>query len=481
MTTFDVRIDSTENPALRLLVAADTWVAAWREALSALGDPTLPVDAACTVAADQVEVEVPSLGRLFTIWPADPNEALPEPTPGRPLMIADDGSAMAINVAGAQPPRRHKTNVGPPPARRERGLRTPTTAPDLDRRVNLELPARKSPKAQVRSQGLAARVPDNDPATSPATSPPIAASNPKPDSATADSDPIARVLSDLERQRLLARPVRISAKTGLPSPIEPTSGPTRLPPSSAAPATPKPQAARPPPADRRARADLPRLDIEAPWSANITGEADGDKPERKRARRNATPTGVPRPGDTTIPALSRASEARENLPQQFRPVQLTATPPSGDGLLIWAADAAWQSVPSTLALVLLEDPKDALTVVAARGQHEREAQGCRLVREGNRSQLLCRVANRIRYSEPIRLRFAHPDGRTWDVEVDSALCVPVPAAALGPGPGSSRGKHGGPGLLSLLLLNAPRTSGFTDGEASSLAYLAHTIATHLND
>jgi hypothetical protein len=478
MTTFDVRIDSTENPALRLLVAADTWVSAWREALTALGDPTLPIDAACTVASDHVQVEVPSLRRLFTIWPADPNEALPEPTPGSPLMIAEDGSAMTINVAAAQPPRRHKTSVGSPPARRDRGLRTPTTAPDLDRRVDLELPPRRPVKAQVRSQGLSARVRDVDPATPPSAT----ASHSKQDDSTTESDPIARVLSDLQRQRLLARPVRISAKTGLPSPIEPTSGPTRLPPSNAAPATPKSHTPRLYQADRRARADLPKLDLEAPpWSANVTADASGHKPERTRARRNATPTGVPRPGDTTVPALARASEARENLPQQFRPVQLTATPPSGDGLLIWAADAAWQSVPSSLTLVLSEDPQDALTVVAARGQHEREAQGCRLVREGSKSQLLCRVANRIRYSEPARLRFAHPDGRTWDVFVDSALCVPVPTAAHGPGPGASGGKHGGPHHLSLLLLNAPRASGFTDGEASSLAYLAHTIATHLND
>jgi len=468
MTTFDVRIESTKNPALRLIVAADTWVAAWKEALSALGDPALPIDAACTVAADHVEVEVPSLGRRFTIRPTDPNdpnEALPEPTPGRPLMIGEDGSAIAINVGPSDVSgHRRKTAVGPPPIRRDGSLRTPTTAPDLDRRAHLELPPQKSAKAQVRSQGLAARAASQDPVTpGPA---------PRQAEATADSDPIARVLSDLERQRLLARPVRISAMTGLPSLIVPA-------PRSARPPSPRPDPEAPSlatpfnKADRRARADLPRLDLDAPWSANVTSEAEDPAPARSRARRNATPTNVPRPGDTTIPALSRAPEARESLPQQFRPVQLTPAPPSGDGLLMWAADNAWQHVPSMLALVLSEHPRDVLTVVSARGEREREAQGCRLVREGHRSQLLCRVANRIRYSEAIRLSFAHPDGWTWEVTVGSALCVPVPASPTGRG--SPRGE------LSLLLLNASRASGFTDGEASSLAYLAHTIATHLTD
>jgi len=186
-------------------------------------------------------------------------------------------------------------------------------------------------------------------------------------------DPIARVLSELERQRLASRPVRISSQTGLPT------------------LTP-------------------------------------------RGKREPTPHTVPRPTPPTEPRRGRPpSGPGDALPQQFRPVQASADPTrSVDGTLQWAVDTAWQHVPCELALVLELDDDDGrdgcrAEVLAARGAHEREARGCFVGCAGAPLQL-GHAPSLVRFPTGRALTFTAADGSTWELAVTSSLVVPVEAA-----------------------------------------------------
>lgn len=434
MKTFDIRIESTHAAAIHFRVAGDSWVSAWHEALFALGDPTIPADATCTVAQARVEVDCPSHGRRFVIEQASPD---PRVVSGQPMLVADGGELVPVHLEGL-PPRdrsaRRSTVRGAPLAHR-RSEATPTTTPELSREAGV-------PPAVVSVARGNRKVGDKDWRND-------------------EGDPLARVLSELERQRILARPVRINPKTGLPTPF-----PDQLAPRPRAngeePASPPwRDAPRPtdtlvadrgpgPASDRRVRVDLAGLDISAPRAAPAPNPS---------SRRKKTEPAVPRPRQAAVtePGLDQAA----TLPQQFRPVLKELVPPAGTGLLPWAADTSWQQIPCALALVL--SGLETLVVLAARGQREREAVGGRLRRDGQRGQLMCRVAHRIRYAEPLPMSIEHPDGARWDLWVDSALCMPI----------------GDPDEeLSLLLINAPRPTGFTDGEASALTYLARTVAEH---
>lgn len=232
-------------------------------------------------------------------------------------------------------------------------------------------------------------------------------------------DPVARILSDLERQRLLSRPVRISSRTGLPTPSSP----------------------RPP-------------------------------------RRSATPHAVPRP----VSARAAQAEARERptsrtqafpaapeelLPQQFRPVQGESGPPETFELALrWAVETAWDHVPCALALVVGCESGGRGEVLAARGAREREARGCAIACDTGPAQL-SRAPSLTRFSTPRPLRFAAADARTWELPVTSVLTAPVTA------------DDGELTALGLVLVNATRASGFTDSELRAVSYLARTLASRM--
>lgn len=239
----------------------------------------------------------------------------------------------------------------------------------------------------------------------------------QPGAARNTPDPVARVLSDLERQRLLSRPVRISSKTGLPTSPRP---PRR----SATPhAVPRPVSAR---------------------------AASAEARERPASRTQA---------------FQAAPE--ELLPQQFRPVQGESGPPETfDLALRWAVDTAWDHVPCALALVVGCEAGTRGEVLAARGAREREARGCTIACDTGPAQL-SRAPSLTRFSTARPLRFAPTDARTWELPVTSVLTAPVTA------------DDGELTALGLVLVNATRASGFTDSELRAVTYLARTLASRM--
>lgn len=452
MKTFDVRItprrgaaesgppsESTPPPEIRFRVAADSWVDAWNQALAALGDASIPEDTTCTVGPARVELECASDGRRFLIEPLARTD--PRVIAGQPMLVAEGGELVPIHLASAAPRERSarfstargaplsplavpRRKLGEPSARRSEP--TPPTTPELARDRGLSVgPSKRAADDGVDWRGDAA-------------------------------DPLARVLSGLERERLLARPMRINPRTGLPTPLESAAQPSPH-------GTRVDQRAPGPASDRRVRIDLPDL--------SRRGSRETTAPAVPRLRSGGEslslgaggvdrfePTSSYPPG-SPLSATDTDLEAA-SLPQQYRPVLSELAPPSGAALLEWAADTAWQQIPCALSLCL--SGADALVVVAARGLRAREALGGRVARTGAPGQLW-RASHRIRYAEGSPVAFEHPDGGRLELRVDSALCVPVTDGAE---------------PILLLLLNAPRPGGFTDAEARALAYLARTVAEH---
>lgn len=467
MKTFDVRIATRRRPGqpgppgptdessgdseVRFRIGASSWVDAWHQALSALGDAAIPEDASCAVGPARVEIECPGDARRFLIEPLA--ESDPGVKAGQPMLVGDGGELVPVHLEGAlvrDRSTRFSTVRGSPLAPRaiaqrklgepapRRAEPTPPTTPELARDPNLRLRAGRHAGTNAHDAGADWRE----------------------DAA----DPLARVLSGLERQRLLARPVRINPRTGLPTPFElgvatsePTDGPPRLA-SKSSPASTRVDSRGPGPAsDRRVRVDLPDLS-RTPSRESTSPAVPRLKPASGRS--TSLPDAIPDGGRAGEPNASELEGEATSLPQQYRPVLHDLAPPSGDALLDWAVELAWQQIPCALSLCL--GGAEPLVVIAARGLRGREALGGRLHRDGAPGQLW-RLSHRIRYAEGTPVVIEHPDGGRIELRVDSALCVPI---AVGAEP------------LSLLLFNSPRPTGFTDGEARALAYLARTVAEH---
>ncbi|MFO0749557.1 MAG: hypothetical protein U1F43_28385 [Myxococcota bacterium] len=380
MTTFEVTIETAEAKTLRLLVEAEHWVDAWQEGSAIMGDPPSPNDASCVIDGALARVDVPSTGRVYVVRPlthGPPLRARPEP--GKPLLLTTDdprGPSMRVQAAA----------------------HAPGALPGADQRP------RASTVRRARPADLT--VPD---------APAVGA-----------DDPVARVLSDLERQRIMARPVRIDAH-GMPQPID---GRRRATPQS------MPRVSLPPADDRRLRTREDTLAF--------------------------------------TPAMASPSDA---LPQQFRPVAPTgatdpALPSARFSALQWAVDTAWLHVPCAVALLLDGLDSELPEVALARGERERETRGCRVPLEHSFRQAACRAPTRVRFADHARIRFLSPDDQSFDVEVESTLCAPI---AFVPG-------HESPSTfgLGLVLLNSTRPTGFTDSELSALTYLARTLAERLD-
>lgn len=507
MTTFEVTFESAEGRALKLLVAADNWVEAWQDGLFALGIDAVPEDATCEVTDDGVRGELPSQGRRFRVRVV--RDPVSRPARGLPRLLA---AAPNPSAEPPEPPTQRKTTRGyeppEPPTRREatrtfeaaepptprkttRGYEPPEPAtqreatrtfeaaePATQREATQTFEPPEPPTARKTTRGHEPPEPATqreatqtfelpEPPTAPskasrtltpprskraATEPaevkaaPRPGSRPSPRPVRSDAtspaalvpparrpetpDPIARVLSDLERQRLLARPMRISPQTGLPTPVPAGRGTRR---------TPTPQ-------------NVPR-----------PGAAD----ERQRPRRATTAFSVD--GDAS-------------LPQEFRPVLSAQAPADLPAALQWAADTAWEHVPCGLALLVgvdvglvatLDDrePLDDVVVhgeiLAARGELARELKGCLVPVSSGPATLTARRPSRIRFSEGARLAVESLDERTWHIPITSVLRVPLDRMDA---------ERLGFGILGLVLVNATRGSGFTDGEASATAYLVHTLA-----
>ncbi len=328
MTTFAVTIESAESQPLRLLVESDNWVAAWQEGLRILGIGELPPDSQCVVNDDgRVDIEVPTLGRSFVVQPLAHDHEGPRPRVGKPLLMSngDVGPAIQMHHATKNPKlfrRPPSANHVAEPAR--------TAPPDLP--------------SPYTGRGREAVV--------------------------STPDPIARILSDLERQRLLSRPIRISPQTGLPTR---TIGRPRR---------------------RETMGSVPRL----------TPTTD----ESKR----------PRELTSAFPAV-----VTDQLPQQFHPVQAGSNEDI-DVVLQWAVETAWQHVPCALAMLIICDEGPMGEVVAARGERERESRGCTVLRDSGPTHV-GRGPSLVRFPKERPVRFHRSDGTTWELPIESVLSVPV--------------------------------------------------------
>lgn len=375
MTTFEVTIDGADRKTVRVLVEAEHWIAAWQESLSVLGDDPAPTDASCVLDDQIAHIEVPSSGRFFVVKPIGLQEhANHRPIAGQPIVLGEDG-APGVRIEAKRPVAR------------------PMTLHPKPRKLRIDEPTLMD------------------------AAPPVV---------SIDNDPVARVLSELEVQRVRARPLRI-ASDGLPRPLDPNT-------------------------KRRA------TPLAVPRSAQ-----PGEQPTRRTR-------------DDTLAFTPGIMSPVDGLPQQFRPVTATgATDPDQPSARIsvmqWAVETAWQHVPCALALLIEGLDSDEPEVVFARGEREREVRGCVVPLEHAFRQLAARAPTRTRFADIANVRF-ESHLQVFDLDVTSALCAPV---AFVPGH-ETDGTLG----LGLVLLNSSRDSGFTDSELRALAYLARTLASRLD-
>lgn len=403
MTTFAVTIESAESKPLRLLVEADNWVAAWQDGLRVIGVAELPADSQCVVGSEgRVDIDVPTLRRKFVLQALSGHQPGPRPSVGRPLLLADSGAGdAAIQVHHAT--RNPKLFRRPPLPAEPASPPAPEAVQPISRSgsarpVMHNYPAAPDPHGAHVSPGATVK---QTPASSPLKLP--------------TPDPIARILSDLERQRLLSRPIRISSQTGLPTQLTPAR-----------------------PRRENTPSTVPRL---APTTD-----------ERRR----------PRDATTAFPAVSM-----DQLPQQFHPVQADEDEADTyEVLLQWAAETAWAHVPCELAMVLSLDEDAQAEVVTTRGEREREARGCHVASDSGPTQL-GRAPSLTRFSSERLVRFMRRDDTHWELPITSVLSVPVELPD-----GELTG-------LGLVLVNASRASGFTDSELRAVTYLARTLASRI--
>lgn len=429
MAAFEVMIESpgSASVALKLLVDAESWVEAWREGLRVMGDATSPPDAECVLHADRsLEITVKSTPRRFVVRERPPASEGPAP-PGPPLAAGRKTLVRELTEAL----RRHDPIVRAA-VPREPLVRSPAVAafarpaplgpaqlgpaPLGPAAVSLDTPTGRS----RRPSAIFDDSPENMPAVYDDTARTVEEEG--------QPDPVARVLSDLEKQRLSARPMRISSQTGLPQPLP-------VPPEN-------------PPSKRQARPELTQLGLAAPRS-----------PAQAQARVKA------REEESTAPD---APPARSGLPQMFRAIpseETTTTDANGVMSLRQAVDMVWQHIPCQLALALKRRADGQHEVVVARGLGEREALACRVSSEDAGSQIL-RGPGRARYPEGSRrLRFLCGDEVGLDLEVRSSLCAPLIVAD-----GRS---------ATLLLVNATGGApggGFDDAQLRAVTYLAKTLS-----
>lgn len=411
MAAFEVLIESSGGAslALKLVVEAESWVEAWLEGLRVMGDGVAPPDAECVLRADRsLEITVASTQQRYVVRErraASADAASPSPTPpiGEKALVRDVTGALRRPdpAARAAAPRRPLERSPP------LGKAAPPAAPPAPVDAPSGRPQRQPPRLDDAPGGITAVV------------------NGRARGAVEPTDPVARVLSDLERQRLHARPVRISSKTGLPQPIR-VPPPT---PASAGPRQPEPT---------RAGLALPRSPAQV----------------RAAARSGNTPTAFDAPPLRGGPA------------QTFRPIPSDGSPaePTGPMNLRQAVDMLWQQVPCQLVLALIRRADGRPEVIAARGLGERDALAGRLAPSDGMSQLL-RSRGRARYpAGSRRLRFLCGEEVSLDLEVRSSLCAPLPET-------DGRG-------ATLLLVNASQgEGGFDEAQLRAVTYLAKMLST----
>lgn len=179
-------------------------------------------------------------------------------------------------------------------------------------------------------------------------------------------------------------------------------------------------------------------------------------------------------------ATSPATDPRD-LPQLFTPMAEFGAGPSlsaGAGrdrgaIVSWAVETVWRQVPSRLVLGLMILGRD-VTVTHARGEGARCLQGARGQLDEWPAAVVLRAPSRMRFgSDSITLWFRNADGTRQSVEVQSAIWAPLDAE-------KDAGRDGASPMRTVVMaIDAPRATGFTEGEMSAFGYLAQIVAARL--
>jgi len=428
MPTFEVTIETPEDgTTLTLVVDAERWLSAWREAMRIMGAETPPQNAVCEVAPDEsVRISVPDAPGSWVVRPrAAPTRPPRRVVPGRSIpeeadapsdagTSARSGGDEAASPAVAGYPRVPESRIRAGSTRSGgQSVPTPLTRrPPLGSggdRAEEPAPSSRPPKVIVEDEPPAPRKRTRQPAPSNTVRGPL----------DSTADPLARRLATGDRARL----DRVARRVAVPS-ITPGEEPVT----------------------RGGR-----------YRAQST----------EHGRPAGRPNGGPQPDELTS-AFSALESDGEPLPQQFRAI---ASNRSGEltpgGAPQRAVENAWQHIPCQLAQTLRYVRDDALDVVAARGERERETLRCRLSLAGAFEHLLSPRPARVKYSED-KTFLRYVDGRgaeSLKLLVRSAACAPIVI--------------GGHTWGVLLLLNSTRSSGFAEGELRAISYLAATLGREL--
>jgi hypothetical protein len=223
------------------------------------------------------------------------------------------------------------------------------------------------------------------------------------------------------------------------------------------------------PVDRTTRKHRRRLDSTQDHPSAPAPPPDPPPVKVEATIRSESPTSRPR-GPRGDP---------RDLPQLFTPMaEFGALNNNVHGrdrstVLQWAIDTVWQQVPARAVLTLQILGRE-ISITHARGDADRTLRGSRASLDQWPAAMDLRGASRMRFGpEPLAIWFRTLDNMRHALDVTSAMWTPLGAR-------DQRRTDTAKGQSTVLLvIDAARPSGFTEGEFSALCYLNQLIGTRL--
>jgi hypothetical protein len=244
--------------------------------------------------------------------------------------------------------------------------------------------------------------------------------------------------------------------------------------------------AEPTPLSRPHDETLPSLPAEpfqrlTTWQGAAPRTASTVRPVTRTRWRPDTTEDQPAAGFAPGPAAAgfAPGPAASHGPPRVRPVAELLAVPSGPRArgeageagslartVAWAVDTVAHQVPARLVLGLARG-HDLLTVTQARGEGERSFLGAQAEVAAWPASLDLRGPARVRFGgEPVMTWWRDRAGVRHALEVRAAMWTAC----------SVRSARGTESALALLVIDPPRSSGFTEGELSALEYLTRLLA-----
>ncbi len=221
------------------------------------------------------------------------------------------------------------------------------------------------------------------------------------------------------------------------------------------------------------------------WSGREPATAATVRPvARARRRPDTTEESLPAPraGPPGLRERPTVPDGAAASPSTFTPMadfgfalpasrQGGQRPPVAAGAVLqWAIDTVAHQVPARLVLGLEVGPQ-VVTIWQARGEGDRALRGARAGLDQWPAALDLSQSSRLRLAgEPLVTWWRDQAGVRHALEVRAAMWTTLEDAAT---PTRSTGR------LALLVIDPPRSSGFTEGELSALGYLARMVAPRL--